>query len=117
MNIAVLPGSSTPVTISTVNALHASHLYWDNALGSASPLASELDGITRVMKTADLNVTGGTTYRIKLSIADGFDSGYDSAVYVKLGSLRFGIKDCVGSWVPGACNGAALDKAHARCAA
>jgi large repetitive protein len=104
-NIAVLPGTSTPVTISTINAVHASQLYRDNSFGGPTPLATEFDGITKMLKTADVNVTSGTTYRIKLSIADGDDSGYDSAVYVKLGSLRFGIKDCVGSWVASTCNG------------
>lgn len=41
-----------------------------------------------------------TTYHIKLAIADGDDDKIDAVVWIRAGSVRFKIKDCVGAWVP-----------------
>lgn len=42
----------------------------------------------------------GTTYHIKLAIAGGHDDKIDSVVWIRAGSVRFNIRDCVGAWVP-----------------
>lgn len=110
-NIALLPNTSSPVSISTVNALHNTY-YINNDYASATK-ATELNGLTKLIKTADYYVTAGTTYHVKLAIADGQDAGIDSIVWIRVGSVRFNIKDCVGAWVPhmwgplnGTCTGA-----------
>uniref|UniRef100_A0A383W8B1 Peptidase M11 gametolysin domain-containing protein n=1 Tax=Tetradesmus obliquus TaxID=3088 RepID=A0A383W8B1_TETOB len=110
-NIALLPNASSPVSISTVNALHNTY-YINNDYASATT-ATELNGLTKLIKTADYYVTAGTTYHVKLAIADGQDAGIDSIVWIRAGSVRFNIKDCVGAWVPhtwgplnGTCTGA-----------
>jgi hypothetical protein len=110
-NIALLPNSTNPVSISTVNALYNTY-FIDNDY-TASTKATELNGLTKLIKTTDYCVTAGTTYHVKLAIADGQDAGIDSIVWIRAGSVRFNIKDCVGAWVPhtwgplnGTCTGA-----------
>jgi hypothetical protein len=105
-NVALLLNSTTPVSISTVNALHNTY-FIDNDFYSPTK-ATELNGLTTLIKTADHYVTAGTTYNVKLGIVDGNDAGIDSIVWIRAGSVRFDIKDCVGAWVPhtwGASNG------------
>lgn len=106
-NIALLPNSTSPVSISTVNACNDTYyVNNDYYLPLASQNELELNGFTTLLKTADYVVTAGVTYHVKLAVADGFDHGVDSVVWVKAGSVRFNIKDCVGSWIPnGACSG------------
>ncbi|KAF6257103.1 hypothetical protein COO60DRAFT_1461341 [Scenedesmus sp. NREL 46B-D3] len=110
-NVALLPNSSNPVSINTVNALHNTY-FIDNDFYTSTK-ATELNGLTTLIKTADYHVTAGTTYHVKLGIADGKDAGIDSIVWIKSGSVRFNIKDCVGAWLPhtwgslnGTCTGA-----------
>lgn len=99
VNVALLPNSSNAVSISTVNALYDT-FYVANDFGASQPKATELNGLTKLLKTADYQVSAGVTYHIKLGIADGYDDGIDSVVWVRAGSVRFNIKDCVGNWVP-----------------
>eukprot|EP00878_Enallax_costatus_P023564 GHUV01025065.1.p1 GENE.GHUV01025065.1~~GHUV01025065.1.p1 ORF type:complete len:423 (+),score=66.03 GHUV01025065.1:176-1444(+) len=107
LNVGLVPNSSLPVSIATVNAISNTQYFIPNTLGTASPKATEFDGFTTLLKTNDYYVTAGTTYHIKLGIADGGDATYDSLVWVKAGSVRFNIKDCVGGFVPnGLCSGA-----------
>jgi hypothetical protein len=98
-NLALLPNTVTPVSINSVNVLNNSNYYVSNDFGSSTNNA-ELNGFTTVLKTADYQVTAGTSYRVLLAIADGSDDGIDSVVWVKAGSVRFNIKDCTGSFVP-----------------
>lgn len=115
-SVALLPNSASPVTISTVNAVHDTY-YIANDF-EAPTKATELNGLTTLLKTVDYQVTAGTTYRVKMGVADGFDDGVDSLVWVRAGSVRFNIKNCAGAWVPhtwgplqgictGACDGGA----------
>lgn len=107
VNVGLLPNTTLPVSIGTVNAINNTQYFVPNTLGTASPKATEFDGFTTLLKTNDHYVTAGTTYRIKLGIADGGDGTYDSVVWVRAGSVRFNIKDCVGGFVPnGPCSGA-----------
>lgn len=104
-NVGLLPNSTTPVSIATVNTIVNNEFYVPNS-GGASPKATEFNGYTTLIKTKDYYVTAGTTYHVKLGIADGGDPMFDSVVWVKAGSVRFNIKDCVGSYVPnGKCTG------------
>lgn len=98
MNLAFIPGTTIPVSINTVNNgsvgsagsttncpdpvyfLGNSAYYTDNTGG----LAIEYDGLT-VPMVATAVVVPCETYHIKLKIADGGDSVFDSGVFIETG--------------------------------
>ncbi len=101
INIALVPGTSVPVSINTVNngtsgmngtPSNCSNLdpnwtanniyYTSNAAGATI----EYDGLTVVL-TAYALVECGTQYHIKLAIADGGDTAFDSGVFLEAGSF------------------------------
>jgi hypothetical protein len=100
-NVAILPNSTTPVSIATVNALYNAYYVSNDFYSPPVPaIATELNGFTSLLKTNDYQVSAGTTYHVKLAIADGADDKWDTVVWIRAGSVRFNIKDCVGIWVP-----------------
>lgn len=84
-NIAILPGTSTPVAILNVNANTNSSFYFDNE--NPSGLTVQYDGFT-VPLTAVAPVVCGQQYHIKLGIADAFDASWDSGVFIEGGSFE-----------------------------
>lgn len=86
-NIALLPGSTTPVTINNVNHVNGSQYYISN--WSPSTINIEYDGFTIVL-TAMAAVTPCETYSMRLGIADVADGIYDSAVFLEAGSFFSG---------------------------
>ena len=84
-NIALLPGTTTPVTIDNVNAGLNSQFYVDNA-GDVFGITSQMDAYTVVL-TASASVQCGQVYHIKLAIGDAGDSSYDSAVFLAADSF------------------------------
>jgi hypothetical protein len=85
-NIALLPGTSVSVGINNVNVTSYSAFYVDNTGG----MDIEYDGHTTLL-TAKHAVTPGSTYHIKLVIADVFDGIYDSGVFLEGHSFRSGV--------------------------
>jgi hypothetical protein len=94
-NIALLPGTTDPVAINTVNGgnplgINASHpeLFNDNAFSNAvaSPFAIEYDGFTEVLTAEAKNLTPGT-HTIRLAIADTGDFSLDSAIFMQAGTF------------------------------
>lgn len=92
-NIALIPGTSTPVSINTVNN--------GNAFGPATGPCENCsyfrdnidesidvvyDGLTTIL-TATHPVICGETYHIRIMIADGGDGIYDSGVFLEAGSF------------------------------
>lgn len=91
-NVALIPGTSLPVAINTVNpgvpgfwgssdgctSLAYSSFYIDNTGGATI----EYDGFT-VTFVAEVAVTPGQTYNFKFAIADVTDQIYDSGVFIK----------------------------------
>lgn len=83
VNLALIPGTSTPVTINNVNA-SLNNFYYRSNTGNA--IDCEFDGITKVMY-ALAKVVCGQTYHIKIAIADAGDDAYDSGVFLEAGSF------------------------------
>lgn len=81
-NIAVVPGTALPITISSVNNVLNSQYYIDNPLGTTV----SLNGFTKVF-TAKSVVTCGETYHLRIAIADGTDQILDSGVFLEANSL------------------------------
>ncbi|MEO8733008.1 MAG: choice-of-anchor L domain-containing protein, partial [Flavobacteriales bacterium] len=91
VNIALIPNTSTPITINNVNSTSNSQYYIDNGTGSNAPYNSsnfyvQYDGFTVVL-TARYAVTCGQTYHIKIAIGDASDTAWDSGVFLQAGSF------------------------------
>jgi len=94
-NIALIPGTSTPVSINNVNGgnpfgTNAKNpgLFNNNDLSSGpASFATEYDGFTDVFTATIAGLTIGETYHIKLAIADAGDTQLDSGVFLQAGSF------------------------------
>ncbi len=84
-NIALVPGSTDPVAVNTVNHVKNSGLYRDNPAGSNN-YGTSFDGFTTEL-TAVALVSAGSSHHIKLAIADASDSILDSAVFLAQGGI------------------------------
>lgn len=82
-NIAIIPGGSLPVAIDNVNATLNSTYYIDNTSGSTIIF----DGFTTPL-LAQLSVTPGLTYHLKMAIADAGDGVFDSGIFLKAQSMK-----------------------------
>lgn len=87
MNIALVPNSSIPISINTVNVGENAAYYVDNGGGIANVQA---DAFTTVL-TAYAQVICGESYHIKIVIGDAMDNLYDSWVYLEAGSFQSNI--------------------------
>ncbi len=80
-NIAILPDSlGTYILINTVNAIFNSIYFHDNYTSPNNDVA--FDGYTELI-TSVTPVSVGTTYHLKIAIADAVDTSYDSGVLLK----------------------------------
>ncbi|WP_089404553.1 choice-of-anchor L domain-containing protein [Geodermatophilus saharensis] len=85
VNCATVPGTSTPVSVNTVNPWsHADH-YVDNQNGAAG-YATSMDGLT-VPLTCSVPVTPGQPVTVRIAAADSSDSILDSAVALVDGGI------------------------------
>lgn len=82
-NIALIPGTTTPVSINDVNSGSNSTYYVDN---TGNVINAEFDGFTVVLRALE-KVVCGQTYHIKLAIGDGGDDILDSGVFLEAGSF------------------------------
>ena len=99
-NLAVVPGTSTPVCINTINngsignyKIYFQDNYIDNTFnlppptynGASTKIIS--NGLTVPLK-ASAKIICGRTYHIKIVIADANDGQLDSYVYLEAGSFK-----------------------------
>ncbi len=100
-NVALLPGTSTPIAVNTINGgvcgadynpgtaapsfnLSNSALYVNNGDGSTPLNNSHLQyDAFSIPIVVDAAVTAGATYEVKLVIADSGDANWDSAIFLK----------------------------------
>ncbi|MBD2437941.1 choice-of-anchor L domain-containing protein [Nostoc sp. FACHB-110] len=93
-NIALIPGTNTPVSINTVNGgnpygLNAknSQYFNNNDVSDGGPFYNiQYDGFTKVMTAKIQGLTPGK-HHIKLAIADVGDYSWDSAVFIQAGTF------------------------------
>ena len=104
-NVAVIPSTSIPITVSNIR----NNLYWSgcpsanaaffgafNGGGNAAGSATNFNGQS-VLMHASATVIPNVPYHIRIVIADdggvtGTDGNYDSAVFIPAGSLNLGQK-------------------------
>ena len=108
VNIALIPGTNTPVSINTVNGgnplgVNATNpqYFINNEQGTGQFLNEvEYDGFTQVF-TAVARDLGPGVHTIKLAISDVSDTILDSAVFLQLGSFSdepVGVPPKSGDW-------------------
>jgi hypothetical protein len=86
VNIALLPGTATPVSINNVNNDSNQAYYRDNN-NIAWSIDTQYDGLTTVLTAYALNLGAGTTHHIDIAIADAGDYVLDSGVFIQGGSF------------------------------
>lgn len=82
VNVAVVPGTSTPITISTIHPGLNSQFYIDNPGNNTH----DFNGFTIIM-TAKYPVQCGETFHFKFAIADCDDGTLDTGVFIEANSL------------------------------
>ncbi|MBP7513174.1 MAG: choice-of-anchor L domain-containing protein [Flavobacteriales bacterium] len=90
-NIALVPGTSQPVSINNVNDGMNSDYYVDNGDGFTTPWSTDVqcnqfDGMTAILEARAI-VECGVQYHIKLALADAGDHVLDSGVFLEAGSF------------------------------
>lgn len=93
VNIALIPGTTTPVSIGTINHMLNSDLYVENIPDQndytapyTAPYDLQADGFTHTIRAlADVNP--GEVHHVKIAIADIADNVYDSWLLLKESSL------------------------------
>ncbi|RYY46311.1 MAG: DUF11 domain-containing protein, partial [Chitinophagaceae bacterium] len=105
-NLAVVPGTTTPVSVKTINSnvyntgCNTNAQYFAKYNSSECPTgncgaanvsssAINMKGQTTVLK-ASAPVIMGDHYRIKLAVGDYSDTAYDTAVFIEAGSFNIG---------------------------
>ncbi len=90
-NIALIPGTTTPVSVDNINNVVNSQYYFDNGDGNCflspsfscvDPSAVQYDGFTRNL-AAVTPVIPCQTYHLKLALADAGDGYFDSGVFIE----------------------------------
>lgn len=87
INLAVLPGTNTPVGINSINAdVNSEYFIYSENLGGYIP--QNIDGHTVVLHACIGQLQIGQVYHIKLIIADMTDSALDSSVFLSGSSFE-----------------------------
>jgi len=88
-NIALIPGTTTPVAINNVNLSSNSAFYKNNDPDDfiVLPFDIQYDGLTTILTAQALGLNPENTYSIQLAIADAGDLILDSAVFIQAGTF------------------------------
>lgn len=82
-NLALVPNTTDPISINSVNQNLNSSYYVDNATGTTL----QYDGRTAIIELRQA-VIPGQSYHFKIAIADAGDGIFDSGVFIKAGSFN-----------------------------
>jgi hypothetical protein len=96
-NIALIPGTTAPVSINNINAV----TYWQYYVDNTNGTQVNYDGFTTKLTARRSGLTPCQTYRLSLRIADAADDIYDSAVFLEENSLVQGVVSAVTNTVSG----------------
>ncbi len=97
-NIALLPGTNTPVSIANIHPNHTDCFSAQNEqyyVDGFKNTYTAFDGHTTMLTTAEITVIPGEAYHLKLAIANVTDSDYGSGVFLRAGSLDLGLDNIV----------------------
>lgn len=96
VNVALIPGTTTPVTINNVNVNVNSAFYNDNDLDTANPapFRTAFDGFTTKLTTAPITVPDAGPVHLKIAVADAVDDAFDTATFLVGGSLTVIEPEC-----------------------
>lgn len=83
VNMATVPGTTTPVAINNVNGTTNSQYFVNNDNGQTI----QYNGFTKPL-TAKMKVIPCSSYHLKMAIADVGDESYDSGVFIEAGSIN-----------------------------
>jgi len=91
-NIAIVPGTTIPVTIDNVNSNTNSQYFVNNGTGldsihNTNNYYIQYDGFTTVLTAKVKNIQPFAVYHLKLAVADAGDGIYDSGVFLETNSL------------------------------
>ncbi len=110
-NIALIPGTTTPVTIDNLNNISYSQYYNNNGDGfsppqNTNPTVIQYDGFTKVLTAKKKGLQACQTYHLKLAVSDAGDGVFDSGVFLEANSLtsNFVSLDSVQTDVPNVSN-------------
>ena len=82
----VVPGTTTPVAINSINAQSNSSYYVDITTAAASGYGTSMDSLTTPL-TCSVPVTPGEPVTVTMAVADTSDRIYDSAVALLDGGI------------------------------
>lgn len=82
-NVALIPGTTTPVSVNSVNNASNTQYYFDNSGGNTI----QYDGFTTVLE-GKIGVQICETYHLKMAIADVVDGIYESGVFIQGNSVK-----------------------------
>ncbi|WP_310990938.1 choice-of-anchor L domain-containing protein, partial [Aequorivita marina] len=94
INLAELPNGD-PITINTIHPYVASNIS-GNSVPASNPayyannninVSTEFDGATVILTAEYTGLTSGSTYKMKMAIADASDQNYDAGVFLKARSF------------------------------
>lgn len=89
-NIALVPSTTTPVSIGSINSNTNSSYYVANNGGSSI----EYDGFTTVL-TASVDIQPCQKYRMKIAIGDAADCIFDGGLFIEENGMDCGVSNAV----------------------
>jgi len=90
-NLAVVPGTTIPVTVTNINDSSVCNSNPDLFEGYNPPIRdTNYNGRTKFL-TAFANVTPNVAYEIKLVVGDFGDERFDTAIFLEAGSFNIGL--------------------------
>lgn len=89
-NLAIVPGTASPVSVNSINATKNASLYIENPVDAGVTTEVSYNGFTKVLKAELSNLQFCKAYHIKMAIQDVNDLTFDSAIFLKANSFVSG---------------------------